>query len=126
MNIRDESAGWIWVIFFCMLFVILFFAVSPIMAVYLLFILSFSDYHFLSMVLGALAGGYVGFLLRPMSALYGQLPFETVIVQGANLRGEFERLLIPLAQLSFNYMVAGAIIGAFIGLVTYRVLFRKR
>ena len=62
---------------------------------------------------GVLLGGYVGFLLRP-AALIGQLPFETVILRGANLEG-IDRLLVPVARTSFNTMVAGAIIGAAMG-----------
>lgn len=65
---------------------------------------------------GALAGGIVGFLLRPSSMILGQLPFEMVITRGANLKG-MDQILIPLAQKSFNIMLAGSIVGAAIGLL---------
>ncbi|HZI19281.1 MAG TPA: hypothetical protein VEY09_11865 [Pyrinomonadaceae bacterium] len=66
-------------------------------------------------VVGFLVGGFVGFQLRPAVFLVGQLPFGTVLTRGANLSG-FESLLIPAAQTSFNYMLAGAVAGAVIGL----------
>ena len=72
-----------------------------------------------------LLGGYVGFLLRP-AALIGQLPFKTVILRGANLGG-IDRLLVPVAQTSFNAMVAGAIVGAAVGsVIGYLKLGRHR
>jgi amino acid transporter len=75
--------------------------------------------------LGVLLGGYVGFLLRP-AALIGQLPFKTVILRGANLGG-IDRLLVPVAQTSFNAMVAGAIVGAAVGsVIGYLKLGRHR
>lgn len=64
---------------------------------------------------GAFAGGLVGFLLRPANMLLGQLPLETVITRGANLRG-LDQLLVPLAQKSFNITMAGLVIGAILGL----------
>ena len=66
------------------------------------------------------AGGFVGFLLRP--AVFGeQLPFETVISRGASLRG-LGKMAVPLAKSSFNYMMAGAIIGLIIGIFVARTL----
>ena len=65
---------------------------------------------------GAVIGGTIGFLLRPSALLIGQLPFTTVITRGANLAG-VDQVLVPLAQKSFNIMVAGAIIGAVVGAV---------
>ena len=64
---------------------------------------------------GAFVGGALGFLLRPASMLLGQLPFETVIMRGANLKG-LDQILVPLAEKSFNVMMAGVIIGAVLGL----------
>ena len=59
---------------------------------------------------GLLLGAFVGFLLRP-SGMLGQLPLEVVLTRGSALQG-FDALLVPLAQQSFNYMLAGGIIGA--------------
>jgi hypothetical protein len=63
-----------------------------------------------------LMGGVVGFLLRPSVPLMGQLPFTTVITRGANLRG-LDQLLLGYARTSFNYMLAGLVLGAVIGLI---------
>lgn len=67
-------------------------------------------------VAGLLVGAFVGFQLRPAAFLVGQLPFETVVSRGSNLRG-LDSLLIPAAQTSFNYMLAGAVLGAACGLL---------
>lgn len=77
-----------------------------------------------SAIIGAIFGGYIGYLLRPSIPVYGQLSFETVISRGAHLRG-FEQLFVPAAQLSFNYIIAGIIIGAFIGLIVYGIYIKK-
>ena len=66
-------------------------------------------------VVGLLVGGFVGFQLRPAAFLVGQLPFETVISRGSNLSG-LDSLLISTAQTSFNYMLAGAVLGGVCGL----------
>jgi hypothetical protein len=68
-------------------------------------------------IVGLLIGGVVGFLLRPSVPLMGQLPFSTVITRGTNLRG-LDQLLIGYARSSFNYVVAGVVLGALIGLIT--------
>lgn len=65
--------------------------------------------------IGFLAGGFVGFLMRPPAPLIGKLPFEAVITRGANLKG-FELALLPLVETSFQYLLTGAVIGIFIGL----------
>jgi hypothetical protein len=65
---------------------------------------------------GLLIGGVVGFLLRPSVPLLGQLPFTTVITRGANLRG-LDQLLLGYARSSFNYLVAGIVLGAVVGLI---------
>jgi len=67
-------------------------------------------------VVGFLVGGFVGFQLRPAAFLVGQLPFGTVITRGSNLSG-LEALLVSTAQTSFNYMLAGAVLGAACGAV---------
>lgn len=65
---------------------------------------------------GCLAGGFVGFLLRPSAFMVGQLPFKHVITRGESLQG-VERVFMSLAQESFNVMLTGAIIGLVAGLV---------
>ena len=72
-------------------------------------------------IAGLIIGGIVGFLLRPSVPLMGQLPFTTVITRGANLRG-FDQLLTGYARTSFNYLVAGIIVGAVIGLIAAFVI----
>jgi hypothetical protein len=67
-------------------------------------------------IVGLLIGGVVGFLLRPSVPLMGQLPFTTVITRGANLRG-LDQLLLGYARSSFNYVVAGIVLGAIVGLI---------
>ncbi|NYT19046.1 MAG: hypothetical protein GKC08_01965 [Methanosarcinales archaeon] len=61
--------------------------------------------------MGALIGGIVAYLLRPSAPLVGQLPFDVVITRGNNLQG-LEKIAIPTAEASFNYIIAGVIIGA--------------
>ena len=61
-------------------------------------------------VLGALVGGFVGFVMRPAVFLVGQLPFKVVISRGTNLEG-LSAVLIPAAQQSFNYMALGFLVG---------------
>jgi len=67
-------------------------------------------------IVGLLIGIVVGFLLRPGVPLLGQLPFNTVITRGANLQG-FDQLLVGYARTSFNYLIAGTVLGAAIGLI---------
>jgi small basic protein len=67
-------------------------------------------------IVGLVVGGVVGFLLRPSVPLLGQLPFTTVITRGANLRG-LDQLLLGYARSSFNYVVAGIVLGAVVGLI---------
>jgi len=73
--------------------------------------------------LGALLGGLVGFLLRPSVPLIGQLPFLVVISRGSGLRG-LDALLRATAEQSYNYMVAGGVLGA-IALAVWRGLARR-
>lgn len=65
-------------------------------------------------VFGIIAGGLVGFLLRPSVLIVGQLPFGVVITRGENLDGISQLLLRSTAQTSFDYMVIGALIGTVI------------
>jgi hypothetical protein len=46
--------------------------------------------------------------------MVGQLPFIHVISRGKTLKG-LEQILIPIAETSFNYVLAGIIIGAISG-----------
>jgi hypothetical protein len=74
---------------------------------------------------GLAVGGLVGFLLRPSVPLMGQLPFITVITRGANLRG-LDQLLTGYARTSFNYLVAGIIVGAVTGLIVAFLMSRQK
>jgi ABC-type Fe3+ transport system permease subunit len=65
-------------------------------------------------VTGFVIGGGVGFLLRPSAFLIGQLPIDIVITRGIFLRG-LDRVMIPLAESSFNQMLTVAVIGALVG-----------
>ncbi len=64
-----------------------------------------------TVVFGFLLGSVTGFLLRPSVPVVGQLPLETVLTRGSELKG-FETMLVPYAETSFNYVLAGAIVGA--------------
>jgi hypothetical protein len=46
----------------------------------------------------------------------GQLPFVTVITRGANLQG-LDQLLLGYARTSFNYLIAGVVLGGIVGLI---------
>jgi small basic protein len=76
-------------------------------------------------IAGLLIGGVVGFLLRPSVPLMGQLPFTTVITRGSNLRG-LDQLLLGYARSSFNYLVAGLVLGAIVGLIVSITIERSR
>ena len=65
-------------------------------------------------LVGLLLGGVVAFLLRPAAPLVGQLRFETVLSRGAHLEG-IQVLLKPIAERSFNYLIAGLTLGAVVG-----------
>jgi hypothetical protein len=67
-------------------------------------------------IAGFLAGGFIGFLTRPSIPFVGQLPFETVILRGANLNG-INALILPVAQESFNSMLTFAIFGTVVALI---------
>jgi hypothetical protein len=71
-------------------------------------------------IVGALAGAWIAYLARPSAFLIGQLPFEVVITGGAQLTG-IDSILAPLARRSLSLMVAGAVIGALVGLGYQRI-----
>lgn len=82
------------------------------------------DLRFL-LAIGFLAGGFIGFLLRPSVFLVGQLPFSTVVTRGSGLSG-LDQLLVPSAQQSFNVMVAGTLVGAAVAFAASRLLAKSR
>ena len=77
------------------------------------------------LTVGLLIGGVVGFLLRPSVPIMGQLPFSTVITRGANLHG-LDQLLVGYARTSFNYLIAGMLMGAIMGLIAAVVISSQR
>ena len=76
-------------------------------------------------LIGLLTGGLAGFILRPTNMLGNQLPFEDVITRGASLEVWEAPLLTTLAETSFNYLAAGAIIGLVAGVVIAALLTRR-
>ncbi len=72
----------------------------------------------------ATAGALTGFLLRPSDVFGEQLPLSIVLTRGSNLHG-LNRLLIPLAERSFNEMAAGLILGAVLGTVVGALFMRR-
>ena len=74
--------------------------------------------------IGAILGGIVGYLYRPSAFMVGQLPFEHVITRGKSLKG-LDQVLIPFAEKSFNYMLAGIVVGAALGFVVTILLDKK-
>ena len=75
-------------------------------------------------IVGFFAGGFIGYLYRPSAFIIGQLPFDVVITRGANLKG-VDQVFIPLAQTSFNNMMAIAVIGTAIGIIIGLLITRK-
>jgi hypothetical protein len=75
-------------------------------------------------LLGALIGGLIGFLLRPAVPIIGQLPFEHVITAGANLSG-LDVLMKGYAQTSFNYLLVGVLVGGFTSWLVWRQTAKK-
>jgi hypothetical protein len=67
-------------------------------------------------VVGLLVGAFVGYLYRPPAFLTGQLPFNVVITRGGSLKG-FDQIYLGVARTSFNYLLAGGIIGALFGVM---------
>ncbi|MDI6794205.1 MAG: hypothetical protein QME81_15310 [bacterium] len=76
-------------------------------------------------IIGFLIGGFIGFLSRPSAFLVGQLPFSIVILRGSSLTG-MDAILKPIAQQSFNIMMAGSIIGALTGSAIAYFILRSR
>ena len=75
-------------------------------------------------VIFAGAGAITGFLLRPSDIFGQQLPLSVVLTRGSDLHG-LNRFLIPLAERSFNEVVAGLILGAVLGVVVGALLGRR-
>ena len=67
-------------------------------------------------IIGSFIGGYVAFLLRPSTEGY-QPPWWVVITRGRYLEGVEKFTWKGVPEASFNYMIAGAIIGALIGTI---------
>ena len=65
---------------------------------------------------GFLAGAFIGYIYRPPAFLIGQLPFKHVISRGTTLQG-LDQVYIAVAEKSFNYLLAGGIIGAILGII---------
>jgi len=76
--------------------------------------LELGEISILSILAGALLGVIVGFLLRPSADIVGQLSLNTVLLRGTNLKG-LDQALIPLAERSFNMVLAATIVGAVAG-----------
>ncbi|MRR15292.1 MAG: hypothetical protein EG826_02420 [Deltaproteobacteria bacterium] len=74
---------------------------------------------------GCLAGGFIGYLLRPSAFMIGQLPFHHVITRGGSLQG-VERVFMSLARESFNTMMIGAAIGFVAGVMIGYFIGQKR
>jgi hypothetical protein len=75
--------------------------------------------------IGLVIGGIVGFLLRPGVPFLGQFPIGTVMTRGANLHG-LDQLLVGYARTSFNYLIAGMLMGAIMGLIAAVVISSQR
>ena len=75
-------------------------------------------------VIGFVIGGLAGFLFRPSAFLIGQLPFDVVVTRGVFLQG-IDRVMVGLAESSFNQMLVMACIGAAVGLALGYVIARK-
>lgn len=76
-------------------------------------------------VVGCLAGGLLGYIMRPAAPFIGQLPFKAVITRGASLSG-LDQVLVPIAQSSFNYLLVGLVAGLLVGLVLGHYLTSRR
>jgi len=74
--------------------------------------------------IGFVIGGLAGFLFRPSAFLIGQLPFDLVITRGIFLQG-MDRVMVGLAQSSFNQMLVIACIGAAVGLALGSLIARR-
>jgi membrane associated rhomboid family serine protease len=61
-------------------------------------------------VVSGILGAAIGFLVRPEVPVVGKLPFHVVLTRGGGLTG-LDKLLMPMAQTSFNYMLIGLFLG---------------
>jgi len=61
-------------------------------------------------IMWAIGGGIAGYLVRPSIPLFGQLPVGIVLTRGSTLTG-IDQLFVPVAQTSFNYVIAGVVVG---------------
>jgi TRAP transporter 4TM/12TM fusion protein len=68
-------------------------------------------------MLGAVAGGITGFLIRPAALSGEKLPFNAVLSHGSNT-ALLDNILNPLARDSFNIMAVCTVIGLIIGIYT--------
>lgn len=75
-------------------------------------------------VVGLVVGAFIGYFYRPPAFLVGQLPFDVVITRGGSLQG-FEQIYLHVARTSFNYLLAGGVIGAALG-IAGGIFFSKR
>jgi hypothetical protein len=72
-------------------------------------------------IIGGVVGGLLGYWFRPSAPLLGQLPFETVLSRGQNLRG-LDLLLKGVAERSFNYIVVGVVVGCLTGFLLTTIM----
>ncbi len=76
-------------------------------------------------LLGFFLGGFIGFLLRPATWSDQQLPFLDVITRGSGLTG-VNAMWVSLAERSFNFTLAGAIIGTCISLLIGYLIHKQK
>ena len=78
--------------------------------------------------IGLILGASIGYFYRPPAVFIGQLPFDVVITRGGNLKG-IDQIYLEIAKTSFNYLIiggiAGAILGAIIGMKTEKNISNK-
>ena len=72
---------------------------------------------------GFLAGGIMGFLLRPLAPTGAKLAFSTVIARGATLP---DAALVETAKVSFNTMMLGVVIGVAAGVAAGWLVYALR
>lgn len=69
----------------------------------------------LACLLGIPIGSLVGYLLVPSVPLVGKLPLRHILTRGVFLEG-LDKILVSVAETSFNYMLVGAITGGLLGI----------
>jgi sugar phosphate permease len=67
---------------------------------------------------GGLAGGAIAFFFMPPGPSGQRLPLSAVLTRGSMLE-EAESLLTPIAVTSFNYLLAGILVGVLVGATVY-------